>query len=582
MKATQFLKVFCLSSILMTSLASCNQKSGENDKPYTPLYVYFNPLELDMKMETLMPYFVNYPSDLAKMGIRKHPMNVTYEHTSSAWGITTMFQYVFLIDGNLSEYRRTSFNVGANGLDVTKYEYDDNSNLIGITAKEDGYYRGKKTDDGFTYDSANRLIRRDKNGRGNYNTSTLLYSYHENGMLKSVLPEKENNTIYESGVTLWKMQFDSLAHMVRFETPNTTNIFLKDINEYYKGKSVTTYTYIDNLCTQAVERIPIKFDKGTETLTCTSKFAYNSHGDLTKWTYSGGVYKKNGNNWRVDNMEFTINYDYKYDNQGNWTEAKIIFPANIDEIPALRIHYKASTTGYSSQDKSPSVKQGETPSLTVKRNIDYWSDDLVNAVAVAKVETTEKDNGLRYKGTDTYGLLGNVKSVTEEYVRWEFDQSGNLVYNKNSYGKETTYNYTSPTSYTISDWKDVLINVEIKEGSRSDMDSGINTEVNQQYTFDNQKRLTKHVFCSHMAIVTCTYQYTGDSKYPSSMVEEHPRDGITTYNYKYIKFDKKKNWTERNVSFMTEYDEYDDDMNYIGKKQTPAEVYTEKRKIEYW
>ena len=582
MKATQFLKVFCLSSILMTSLASCNQKSGENDKPYTPLYVYFNPLELDMKMETLMPYFVNYPSDLTKMGIRKHPMNVTYEHTSSAWGITTMFQYVFLIDGNLSEYRRTSFNVGANGLDVTKYEYDDNSNLIGITAKEDGYYRGKKTDDGFTYDSANRLIRRDKNGRGNYNTSTLLYSYHENGMLKSVLPEKENNTIYESGVTLWKMQFDSLAHMVRFETPNTTNIFLKDINEYYKGKSVTTYTYIDNLCTQAVERIPIKFDKGTETLTCTSKFAYNSHGDLTKWTYSGGVYKKNGNNWRVDNMEFTINYDYKYDNQGNWTEAKIIFPANIDEIPALRIHYKASTTGYSSQDKSPSVKQGETPSLTVKRNIDYWSDDLVNAVAVAKVETTEKDNGLRYKGTDTYGLLGNVKSVTEEYVRWEFDQSGNLVYNKNSYGKETTYNYTSPTSYTISDWKDVLINVEIKEGSRSDMDSGINTEVNQQYTFDNQKRLTKHVFCSHMAIVTCTYQYIGDSKYPSSMVEEHPRDGITTYNYKYIKFDKKKNWTERNVSFMTEYDEYDDDMNYIGKKQTPAEVYTEKRKIEYW
>lgn len=582
MKATQFLKVFCLSSILMTSLASCNQKSGENDKPYTPLYVYFNPLELDMKMETLMPYFVNYPSDLTKMGIRKHPMNVTYEHTSSAWGITTMFQYVFLIDGHLSEYRRTSFNYGANGFDVTKYEYDDNSNLIGITTKKDGSYQGKNIDDGFTYDSADRLIRRDKNGRGHYNASTLLYSYHKNGMLKSILPEKDNNTIYESGVALWKMQFDSLAHMVRFETPNTTNIFLKDINEYYKGKSVTTYTYIDNLCTQAVERIPIKFDKGTETLTCTSKFAYNSHGDLTKWTYSGGVYKKNGNNWRVDNMEFTINYDYKYDNQGNWTEAKIIFPANIDEIPALRIYYKSSTIGYSSQDKSPSVKQGETPSLTVKRKIDYWSDDLVNAVAVAKVETTEKDNGLRYKGTDTYGLLGNVKSVTEEHVRWEFDQSGNLVYNKNSYGKETTYNYTSPTSYTISDWEDVLINVEIKDGSRSDMDSGINTEVNQQYTFDSQKRLTKHVFCSHMAIVTCTYQYTGDSKYPSSMVEEHPRDGITTYNYKYIKFDKKKNWTERNVSFMTEYDEYDDDMNYIGKKQTSVEAYTEKRNIEYW
>ena len=598
MKATQFLKVFCLSSILMTSLASCNQKSGENDKQYTPLYVYFNPLELDMKMETLMPYFVNYPSDLTKMGIRKHPMNVTYEHTSSAWGITTMFQYVFLIDGNLSEYRRTSFNVGANGLDVTKYEYDDNSNLIGITAKEDGYYRGKKTDDGFTYDSANRLIRRDKNGRGNYNTSTLLYSYHENGMLKSVLPEKENNTIYESGVTLWKMQFDSLAHMVRFETPNTTNIFLKDINEYYKGKSVTTYTYIDNLCTQAVERIPIKFDKGTETLTCTSKFAYNSHGDLTKWTYSGGVYKKNGNNWRVDNMEFTINYDYKYDNQGNWTEAKIIFPANIDEIPALRIHYKASTTGYSSQDKSPSVKQGETPSLNITRTVEYWSDELVEAINTVKAynnENTTKAKSLLYSDTDIYGIIDKVKTVQTEtsfgiyggLSRLDFDKSGNLVHKENPYTRKMmVYQYNTPTSYTVEGWSNDIVNITISKGKRIDKckDEVSNGVLGQECRFDDQGRIVWHKFtdANTMAFVTLSYKYEDKSKYPVTMIEDHPENGVTTYDYTYTKFDDRKNWTEREVLRATEYDQYDDNMNYIGKMQTPAEVYTEKRNIEYW
>ena len=598
MKAIQFLKVFCLSSILIASMESCSQKSGEHDKPYTPLYVYFNPLELDMKIETLMPYFVNYPSDLAKMGIRKHPMNVTYEHTNSAWGITTMFQYVFLIDGNLSEYRRTSFNYGANGFDVTQYEYDDNSNLIQITTKEDGYRRGKKTDDGFTYDSANRLIRRDKNGRGYYNTLTFLYSYHKNGMLKSILPEKDNITTYESGVTLWKMQFDSLAHMVRFETPNTTNIFLKDINEYYKGKSVTTYTYIDNLCSQAVEKIPIKFDEGTETLTCTSKFSYNSHGDLTSWTYSGGVYKNNGNYWRVDDMEFTINYDYKYDNQGNWTEAKIIFPANIDEIPALRIYYKSRTTGYSSQDKSPSVKQGETPSLNITRTVEYWSDELVEAINTVKTynnENTTKAKSLLYSDTDIYGIADKVKTVQTEtsfgiyggLSRLDFDKSGNLVHKENPYTRKMmVYKYNTPTSYTVEGWSNDVMNITISKGKRVDKckDEASNGDLGQECRFDDQGRIVWHKFtdANNMAFVTLLYKYENKSKYPVTMIEEHPENGVTTYDYTYTKFDDRKNWIEREVLRVIEYDHYDDNMNYIGKKQSPAEVYTEKRNIEYW
>lgn len=51
------------------------------------------------------------------------------------------------------------------------------------------------------------------------------------------------------------------------------------------------------------------------------------------------------------------------------------------------------------------------------------------------------------------------------------------------------------------------------------------------------------------------------------MIEEHPEEGVTTYHYTYTKFDKKNNWTERKVSYATEYDDYDDDMNYIGKNK---------------
>ena len=175
-----------------------------------------------------------------------------------------------------------------------------------------------------------------------------------------------------------------------------------------------------------------------------------------------------------------------------------------------------------------------------------------------------------------------MNSVITEHECKEFDQSGNLVYEKNSFGEETTYRYVSPTTYNISNCKDALINIEIQDGMRSDADSGINTELNQQYKFDSRKRLVEHVFCSHMAIVTCKYQYKGDDKYPSVMIKEHPEDGITTYKYEYIKFDKKDNWIERNVSYVTEYDEYDEDFNYVGKKKTEPYKYKEIREIEYW
>ena len=283
---------------------------------------------------------------------------------------------------------------------------------------------------------------------------------------------------------------------------NLQTFFLKGISKYKIDKSVTTFSYVDNLCMQAIEKIPIHFDNGTETLICTSTFKYNSHGGMVAWAYSGGVYKNKGNSWRVDDMMFTITYDYVYDDKGNWTQTKITFPANIDEISALRTYYKANKYGFTSnQDQSSSVEEGEIPFLTVERTINYWNDDLI--AAMGKTETgkneVQKDNGLRYKGTDTFGLSGKVKLVTEEGECLKFDQSGNLVYLKNSFDEETIYKYLTSTSYSVSGWGEAVVNIKIEDGLRSDTDSDINTEFNQEYMFDNRQRLTKHLFRSHMA-----------------------------------------------------------------------------------
>ena len=583
MKALQTIQALCLFGLLTLGAASCNS-SDESDQPYTPLQVYFDPVRVDMNMEELMPYFVNYPTDWAKMGLKGCPKLVSYDYHNAAWGVTYTSQYEFLSNGRLSEQRRTSFNVGASGFDVISYAYDSRSNLTLIKSVYDGRYKRRYKDEGFIYDSAGRLVRRERDQGGNPGTWNYLYEYYENGALKSIQPEKENSLANEAGVTLYKFQIDSLGRIEKIENVKPTNIFLKDISEYKREKSVTVFSYTDNLCTQAVEKIPVKFDQGTETLTCTSTFTYNSHGDLATWTYSGGVYKSKGNSWRVDDMTFTVTYEYIYDEKGNWTQAKIIFPSNLDEIPALRTYYKATKDGFTSnQDRSSSTKNGDTPFLTVNRTISYYDEDMMkNESSTSGNKEKQSAEELLYKGTDTYGLLGKVKSVTEEHECLKFDQSGNLVYQKNSFDKETTYKYLTPTSYNVSGWGEAVVNIAIKDGLRSDTDSDTNTELNHEYTFDSSQRLIKHVFCSQMAMVTCTYQYKGNDKYPSTMIEEHPEEGVTTYHYTYTQFDKKNNWTERKVSYATEYDDYDDDMNYIGKKQTWPKEYTEKRKIEYW
>ena len=535
MKVLQTIQTLSLFGLLTIGTASCNS-SDESDQPYTPLQVYFDPVRVDMNMEELMPYFVNYPTDWAKMGLKGCPKLVSYDYHNAAWGVTYTSQYEFLPNGRLSEQRRTSFNVGASGFDVISYEYDSRSNLTLIKSVYDGRYKRRYKDNGFIYDSADRLVRRERDQGGNPGTWNYLYEYHQNGTLKSILPEKERSLATEAGVTLYKLQFDSLAHLKSFETPNTSNLFLKNIDSYKTEKSVTTYTYTGHLCTQAVEKIPVQFDQGTEMLTATSSFTYNSHGDLASWTYNGGVYKSSGNGWRVDDMKFTISYEYVYDEQGNWTQATVTFPANIDEIPALRTYYKATRYGFTSnQDRSPSVKPGETPTLTMVRTISYWDEETIaSQKAVGEGGQSAQAETLRYKGTDIYGLNGAVKSVKSSESSYKFDQAGNLIFKEDFYNNgPSTYKYITPTSYKLDSWDDVVVNITIEDGKRSDIcsDASTNTELDQVYTFDKRNRITSHKFTSYMAYVTHTYSYKGDNKYPATMVEKHSADGTTTYHY---------------------------------------------------
>ena len=209
-------------------------------------------------------------------------------------------------------------------------------------------------------------------------------------------------------------------------------------------------------------------------------------------------------------------------------------------------------------------------------------------MASEKENKKNKDSALtgalRYKSTDIYGLFGKVKSVKIHEESYEFDQTGNLVAMQDEFGDRATYQYVTANSYKVEGWEDHLVSIECKDGLRTDIcpDANTNEELNKIYTFDKSNRITSRKFSSFMAYITRTYSYEGDSKYPATMVQKHTADGTATYRYTYTKFDKRKNWTERKVSCIVEYDDYDDNMNYIGKKQTSPNEYIEHRTIEYW
>ena len=110
---------------LTALLSACSEsRLFKKEEQYTPLCTPSNdrnPTESEytgkMDIKAYMPYFVNYSTDWAKMGLRSHPMMVTYKYNNTAWGITATSQYVFLANGRLSEQRRTSFSVGASRFD---------------------------------------------------------------------------------------------------------------------------------------------------------------------------------------------------------------------------------------------------------------------------------------------------------------------------------------------------------------------------------------------------------------------------------------------------------------------------------
>lgn len=263
----------------------------------TPLFLISD--FLVREKNSTIPDFVNYPTDLAKYGLRGAVKSVVMNNKIPE-------SMKFDCDGKLT-YADTWLNKAhtwgvAMGLNYDeigrlKYLYNVAQGFGGATIPDLSRYSNR-----YEYDTSGKLVSRD------YGLYKKKYHYYDNGNLKSVdfVPVKENLGHYYGEDDTY-FTCDKKGHIATMQ--RSTNHFL-----YGEGKLYSTFIHADNgLC---VERNSTFVQRHTKNDSICTKdiYAYNEQGDIVAWTHESVVHPS-----MIKNL-FNIYFDYVYDEQYNWVK----------------------------------------------------------------------------------------------------------------------------------------------------------------------------------------------------------------------------------------------------------------------
>lgn len=583
---------FVFGFVLVAFLAGCSGNNIlEKEKLYTPLYVYYNPLKMDEDLTSYYPFFVNYPTDWVKMGLRGIPSEVKYFTGVKVFGEETCLFYQFMNFGRLLFWGMSNEMTA-----LTGFSYDDRGRLDGRIHK----YLMKdnvREDLQFKY-KGNRLMSVTNSAVG---VDAYIYSYYDDGTLKKIEPIVGDESWYRRFSKVGMMEFDTLGRLVRAEFPRSYNPMMDGlINPEYdvlKIPSVCTFSYTDNLCTEKLEKIAFSIrGELQDTITCRSRFTYNDKGDIETWEYEGGYYAGGGNNGNpIGQTKFTVYYSYEYDSNDNWTMLRMTLPEELDQYLGMLKFYELQTEHtYISNRRSYSRVPGKKPVVTFRREINYYekmaklvdqTDEVEELDEVQDVENvSEQSEAPEFTSVQGYGLYGKVREVTEDgKSKLRFDENGNLVFRTDELDCEIEYNFQSPSKYLVATGEGPF-NVVCEGNLRKEVDeNGI--ELTIEYEFDDNGRVIRHRYVDNKAPVEEKYMYEGVEKYPAEMIREYTFDdgsSVVTCKYVYTDFDEQGNWTKRTVNRSWKYIRYDevDNSEKISTRTEPET--TEIRTISYY
>lgn len=586
----KFLSVSCL--VICSLLAACiGGGTVENEKKYTPLEVYFNPLANEIT-EISSPgsllayeanYFLNYPNDLARLNLHGPVRSVIYGRRPEMSSV----KFFFNKNGFMTEIHSGTY-LSAYGMNKTRFKYDESGRFIGWLklnkANNEGEYEIK-----YKYDENGRPeSSRMRNGL------TMNFSYFNDGTLKETNMSLKDS-FYFGKVKKTKMEYNEKGQLVKMQSMHSSNRLIQDGFNIYSlvYPSVSTFEYNeDGLCTRKYEEVFFIDRRMNDTLKimpCDNIFTYNEKGDLASWTYTGGSYytdKENRNLYGFEEVSFTIKYEYLYDDYGNWRRKYIIMPENITENINLHKFYYYNNQEYDGfREYEP--EEGARPVVVLNRILEYYLEtDVDKGKGGKEAAKQKKPEGPAYTAAQGMGLYGKVKSIYSDGSSIFFDEYGNIarLVNGNS---EEVYKYKTPFTYTIPDpWGNEIgpYRIECEENTRKEKEER-SGNIEALYEFDNKGRLIRHRYFEGMMPAEATYTYDGKNKLPAYKVCKHEYEEGTdteTCQYLYLGIDKKGNWTMRKVRRTWNSETY----NYETKKydiSTRTEPdFTESRTIAYY
>lgn len=591
---------------------SCGSKSQEesgNEQVYTPISLYLNPLRYgdNLAYSEYFPLFVNYPTDWAKCGLKNFPMDVSYDHYDVNWGASYAEKGWFNTRGQLVKTLNTGWGKGNDNT------YDDEGHLVEIIRYYPSNGHSFRVPVPEYQDSLISSWWRLENvgyTEHNYIFNGVLgykYSYYPEGSLQSLEPKLDS--YLGKRVELGKMEFDDKGQLQRIEAPFTANPFLSDLDtDLFNINVVSTFQYDDRgLCKEKTERLFMEragfgVERHPDTIVSVNRYVYNDNGDLLKWTYDGGTKNaKYANAYTIEHINFEFNYRYKYDDKGNWTEMLVELPTNFQENYVLANYYertkKDSPFEWNSQDFDGARM------IVLHRSIGgYYEADYAEIhkrIEAEKMKTKEEEQNQmpKYTGAMAYGLQGPVKMVKNDSTKLTtvFNKIGNIesLICKNGWNDYNfTYIYETPFRYRIesSPYRIECNGNTLRFINENDEDT---LEFEDEYEFDSQGRVIKHVWYEGMSPVTHEFAYQDDSLLPYKETEssfDEMGDWSTTITYEYIDVDKHGNWTKRKGTSHTQSSEYVDVQNEDGewvynggtKTYESTDTVEETRKISYY
>ena len=305
---------------------------------------------------------------------------------------------------------------------------------------------------------------------------------------------------------------------------------------------------------------------------------------MKTWAYEGACREDiNGNNWKFANKKFSIEFDYKYDNHGNWVTRTITLPDCYSEIYELGKFYEMYSHGYFQSNKGVTAPpQGQKAVVTTNREIGfYYEEDPYEIKAYIKAlnesnkkarqeELAKNKELVKFTAAQAFGLYGDVKTMKEGKT-YSFDEIGNITMIEWSSGTQEKYQYEGPLRFKTFE-EGAFVNLSFTDNQR--VISSNSGQTLETFTFDGEGRLWKHDFQNGSDPAEEELFYEGDGKIPVKKVMtiyDSSGNHYRTYVYSEIEIDEHGNWTKRRVNEYRGKEEYrideDGEDNSLGRRK---------------